>query len=79
MFQFGDQQPYPRIRVLYAAVLAIFLCACGQGTATSPEITARAAGVRSDTDMPEVVITASRHKPLRLAAKAGPKSGTDAK
>ena len=79
MFQFGDQQPYARIRVLYAAVLATLLCACGQETATSPEITAGAAGVEPDTDMPEVVITASREKPLRLAAKAGSKSGADGK
>lgn len=70
MFQLGDEEPNPRIRAPWAAVLATLLCACTQQTATSPQIAAGAMGSGPDADMPEVVITAVREKPLRLAADA---------
>lgn len=74
MFQSSDEQPNPRIRALWAGVLATLLCACAQRTATSPQTTAGAAGPGPDAEMPEVVITAVREKPLRLAAEADSKS-----
>lgn len=84
MFQLGDEQPNPRIRALWAAVLATLLCACAQRTATSPQTTAGAAGSGPDAAMPEVampevVITAVREKPLRLAAEADSKAVPGAK
>jgi hypothetical protein len=76
MFQLGDKQPNRRIRALCAAALATLLCSCAQRTATSPQTTAEAP---TDADMPEVVITAARENPLRLAAEADAKSAPGAK
>jgi len=76
MFQLGDKQPNRRTRALWAAVLAALLCSCAQRTATSLQTTAEAA---TDADMPEVVITAARENPLRLAAEADAKSAPGAK
>ena len=72
MFQLGDKPPNPRTRVLWAAVLAMLLCACAQRTATSPQTTAGVDDPGADSNMPEVLITAVREKPLRLAAQDAP-------
>jgi hypothetical protein len=78
MFHLGDKQPDSRVWALCAAVAAALLCSCAQRTATSPENAASGGGPGLDADLPVVVITAQREKPLRLAAKADSKSAPDA-
>jgi hypothetical protein len=79
MFQLGVKRPNLRVGALCAVVLAALLSSCSQRTAISPENSARAADIEVSGDLPVVVISAAREKPLRLAGKVDAKSATHAK
>ena len=73
MFHLGDKPPKARLCVLCAVVLATLLGGCAPRTEVASGNAANVGEPALDADMPVVVITAQRGKPLRLAVKADSK------
>ncbi len=64
MINMKSEAQYACVRVLYAGAAAALLGACTQTGPAPTATTASAHSSESSSDMPEVVITASRDQPV---------------
>ena len=70
MFHSDDKGLNPYVLGLFGAIVAVLLSSCAQRNSTPSATAATVTPTEASVELPEVVVTASREHPQRLASQS---------